>query len=129
MYLNSVTLIGNLTKDPEMKALPTGANVTTFGLATNRKYKNKDGQYVDEPEYHNIVVFGPQAESCNKYLAKGTQVLIQGRLKTRDWEKDGVKHYRTEIVAEDVTFGRKPEASKVPGTNVDYPEPEANIPF
>lgn len=108
MYINSATIVGNLTRDPELKTLESGQNICTFGLATNRVYTDKDGNRQEETEFHNIVVFGKQAENCAKYLVKGQQALVDGSLKTRSWENDGVKHYRTEIVAQTVQFGQKP---------------------
>ena len=132
MYnINTVMIEGNLTRDPELKALPSGSNVASMSIATNRKWKDKDGNLQEDVQYHNIVVFGKQAESCAKYLTKGSSALVVGRLETRSWEKDGVKQYRTEVVAEDVTFGSKPQASKVGNTSVDYPDDigEENIPF
>lgn len=133
MYnINTVTVEGNLTRDPEMKALPSGSNVTNMSIATNRRYKDRDDKLQEEVEYHNIVVFGKQAESVAKYLTKGSSALVHGRLQTRSWDKDGVKMYRTEIVANDVTFGAKPQESKIPNTSVDYPADEVkpeDIPF
>ena len=93
MYLNKSIIIGNLTRDPELKALPSGAQVTSFGLATNRNWKDKDGAKQEQVEFHNIVIFGKQAESSAKYLRKGSQVLVEGRLQTRSWEADGIKKY------------------------------------
>jgi len=112
---------GNLTRDPEMKALPSGQNVTTMSIATNYKRKDKEGNMQEEVEFHNIVVWGKQAESVNTYLKKGSSAYVEGRLQTRSWEKDDVKHYRTEINAERVQFGAKPQESKVAGTDVPYP--------
>lgn len=100
-------IYGNLTRDPEMKALPSGMNVTSFSLATNRRYKDRDGNYKDAVDYHNITVFGRQAETVNQYLRKGSGAYVEGRLQTQSWEKDGVKHYRTEVVADRVQFGPK----------------------
>jgi len=112
MYnLNKVMVDGNLTRDPEMKALPSGDNVTSFSVATNRVYNDRDGNKNEEVEYHNIVVFGKQAENVAKYLTKGSGAFIEGRLQTRSWDKDGVKMYRTEIVADRVQFGSKGEVS------------------
>jgi single-strand DNA-binding protein len=105
MYINKAMVYGNLTRDPEMKALPSGMNVTSFSLATNRRYKDRDGNYQDAVDYHNITVFGRQAETVSQYLKKGSGAFVEGRLQTRSWEKDGVKHYRTEIVADRVQFG------------------------
>ncbi len=107
MNLNKVFIIGNLTRDPELRSLPSGAAVVNFGIATNRVWKDQQGQKQEQVEFHNVVAFGRQAELINQYLKKGSMVLIEGRLQTRNWEKDGVKHYRTEIVAESVQFGPK----------------------
>lgn len=107
MYLNKVFIAGNLTRDPELRALPSGANVTTFGVATNRAWKDQNGEKKEATEFHNIVVFGRQADTCAQYLKKGQQVIVEGRLQTRSWEKDGHKQYRTEIVADRVQFGAK----------------------
>ena len=128
MYnINMAVVEGNLTRNPELKALPSGAQVASFSLATNRKWKDSDGALQEEVEYHNIVVFGKQADSVAKYLTKGSSALVQGRLQTRSWDKDGVKQYRTEIVAEDVTFGAKPQPQTIAGTNVPYPTGEQTI--
>lgn len=106
MYLNKVILVGNLTRDPELKSLPSGGKVTSFALATNRVWKDKNGQKQESADYHNIVVFGRQAETSAQYLTKGQQVMIEGRLQTRSWDgQDGKKNYRTEIVADRVQFG------------------------
>lgn len=106
MYLNKVFLYGNLTRDPELKALPTsGQQVASFGIATNRTFKGKDGQQQDQTEYHNIVAFGRTAEVMGQYLKKGRPVFIEGRIQTRSWDKDGVKQYRTEIVVDTFQFG------------------------
>lgn len=109
MYLNKVYLYGNLTRDPEMKSLPSGAKVTQFSLATNRVYKDQSGARQEQTEYHNIVVFGRQAETSAQYLKKGQGVMIEGRIQTRSWDDKttGEKKYRTEIVADAVQFGPK----------------------
>ena len=109
MYLNKVYLIGNLTRDPELKSLPTGNKVTQFSIATNRVYKLENGTKQESTEYHNIVVFGRQAETSAQYLKKGQSVLIEGRIQTRSWDDaaTSTKKYRTEIVAESVQFGNK----------------------
>ncbi len=107
MYLNKAFIAGNLTRDPELKALPMGSNVCSFSVATNRTWRDQNGEKKEATEYHNIVVFGKQADTCAQYLKKGQQVLVEGRLQTRSWEKDGAKQYRTEIVADRVQFGQK----------------------
>lgn len=109
MYLNKAFLFGNLTRDPEMKSLPNGNKVTSFSLATNRVYKDAQGGKQEQVEYHNIVVFGRQAETSAQYLKKGQGVMIEGRIQTRSWDDKttGEKKYRTEIVADAVQFGPK----------------------
>ena len=119
MYLNKAFIVGNLTRDPELRALPSGSQVASFSLATNRVWKDKDGAKQEATEYHNIVVFGRQAETSAQYLKKGSSVLIEGRLQTRSWESDGVKKYRTEIVADRVQFGEKPRTDSVKETAID----------
>jgi len=107
MYINQVTLIGNLTRDPEIKALPSGDKVASFGLATNRTWKNKEGQKQEEVEFHNCVVFGRSAETIAQYIKKGSQLLVEGRLKTSTWDDktSGKKVYKTEIIVERSQFG------------------------
>lgn len=107
MYLNKAMIYGNLTRDPELKALPSGMNVCSFSLATNRVYNDRDGNRQEAADYHNIVVFGKQSENCAKYLTKGSATYVEGRLQTRSWDKDGAKQYRTEVVADRVQFGPK----------------------
>lgn len=104
MYVNRAFVYGNLTRDPEMRSLPSGMAVATFSVATNRVWK-KDGQKQENTDYHNIVVFGRQAELVTQYLKKGSGVFVEGRMQTRSWEKDGEKKYKTEIVADRVQFG------------------------
>ena len=108
MYINKVMLFGNLTRDPEMRAMPSGGNVTSFSVATNRVYKKADGSRAEQTDYHNVVVFGRQAETSAQYLKKGSSVYIEGRLQTRSWDKEGVKQYRTEVIADRVQFGPRP---------------------
>jgi single-strand DNA-binding protein len=154
MYINKVMLFGNLTRDPELRALPSGGQVASFGLATNRVFKKADGTKQENTEFHNIVVFGRQAETSAQYLKKGSSVYVEGRIQTRSWDnKEGVKQYRTEIVAETVQFGPRPgggsagggsygggdaEVSHAPAQKspsedaIDYPQEDINpddIPF
>ena len=107
MYLNKAMIYGNLTRDPEMKALPSGMSVCSLSIATNRVYTDRDGKKQENTDYHNVVVFGKQAETTSKWLTKGSGVYVEGRLQTRSWDKDGQKQYRTEIVADRVQFGPK----------------------
>lgn len=112
MYLNKVYLIGNLTQDPEFKALPSGSSVTSFTLATNRTWMDKQGQKQETAEYHNIVAYGKQAETISQYLKKGALLMVEGRLQTRSWEaQDGQKKYKTEIIVDTFQFGPKGSGS------------------
>jgi single-strand DNA-binding protein len=146
MYLNKAMIFGNLTRDPEMKALPSGMQVCSLSLATNRVYNDRDGKRQEATDYHNVVVFGKQAENCAKFLTKGSSAYVEGRLQTRSWDKDGQKQYRTEVIADRVQFGPRggsaggnapaaaPTGAQSSGAPVlpDYPEEEINpedIPF
>jgi single-strand DNA-binding protein len=101
MSLNQVQIIGNITRDPELRQIPGGQSVASFSVATNFSWTDQSGQKQDKPEYHNVVAWRKLAEVCGQYLKKGSKVFIQGRIQTRDWEgEDGVKRYRTEIVAD-----------------------------
>lgn len=130
MYLNKVILIGNLTRDPELRSLPTGAKVCSFSIATNRYWTDRQtNQRKEDVEYHNITVFGYQADNCAKYLQKGQQVMLEGRLRTTSWDgNDGKKRYRTEIVAENVQFGQKRSGGGSQGGNNSESLPEINSP-
>ncbi len=106
MYINKALLYGNLTRDPEQRTLPSGAAVTSFSVATNRVWKDRDGNRQESTDYHNVVVFGKQAETVAQYLRKGSSAFVEGRIVTRSWDgTDGQKRYRTEIIAERVQFG------------------------
>ncbi|MFZ2555224.1 MAG: single-stranded DNA-binding protein [Minisyncoccia bacterium] len=146
MYLNKVLLYGNLTRDPELRALPSGMNVVNFSIATNRVFKDRDGKKQEQADFHNVVVFGRQADTVNQYLKKGSSVFIEGRMQTRSWEKEGQKMYRTEVVADRVQFGPRagggggsshpqPDEGDTGGgggTGIDYPKDDINpddIPF
>ena len=126
--MNKVFLLGNLGKDPELKYLPSGVAVCNFSIATTKSWKDTDGNVQEKTEWHNIVSFRKVAELCGEYLKKGSKVLVEGELQTRMWEKDGVKHYTTEVVLNEVTFldGGKKDSSpskdsveSVPVTAVD----------
>lgn len=140
MFLNKVMIYGNLTRDPELKSLPSGMQVASLSVATNRTFNDRDGKKQEQVEFHNVVVFGKQAESSSKWLSKGAGVFIEGRLQTRSWDKDGVKMYRTEIIADRVQFGPKsggastqaPAAKSTQSSMPEFPEEEINpedIPF
>lgn len=103
MNLNRATIIGNLTRDPEVRTTTTGQTVASFGVATNRSWTDASGQRQEKAEFHNIVAWGKLAEICGQYLNKGRKVYIEGRLQTREWEgQDGAKRNRTEIVTENM---------------------------
>lgn len=101
---NQAIILGNVTKDVELKSTPSGAQVASFSLATNRRWTNKDGQQQEETEFHNIVAWAKLAEICAQILFKGRKALVVGRLRTRQWEgQDGIKRYSTEIVADQMS--------------------------
>lgn len=101
MNLNRVMIIGNLTRDPEVRTTPTGKNVASFGVATSYSWTDATGQKQEKTEFHNIVAWGKLADICGQYLGKGRKVYVEGRLQTREWEgQDGHKRNRTEIMAE-----------------------------
>lgn len=152
MYFNKAIIIGNLTRDPETKALPSGSKLCSFSVATSRYFKDKAGAKQEDTQYHNVVVFGPQADVASQYLRKGSSVLIEGRMQTRSWDaQDGQKKYRTEIICETLQLGPRREGgapntggsftpSKAPTTpstapaleTIEYPDEEINpddIPF
>ncbi len=117
MYLNKALIIGNLTRDPELKALPSGIKVCSFSVATNRVWKDQNGAKQEAADYHNIVVFGRQAETVAQYMKKGSQVMVEGRMQTRSWDDatTGTKKYRTEVVADRVQFGSTGNAPRTGG--------------
>ena len=146
MYLNKVFLIGNLTRDPELKALPTGTKVASLSMATNRTWKDAQGAKKEAVEYHNIVAFARQAEVLAQYCHKGSSLYVEGRIQTRSWDAaDGTKKYRTEIVLESFQFGPKTGGGVAPSASpmndgeapqksapadldtVEYPEEEINL--
>lgn len=101
---NQVILMGNLTRDPEVRATPSGQSVTSFGLALNRSYKGQDGNWVEATDFVDITAWGPLGERVAQYVTKGRPVLVSGRLQSRSWEQDGQKRSKVEVVANDVTF-------------------------
>jgi single-strand DNA-binding protein len=155
MYLNKALIIGNLTRDPELKAIPSGIKVCSFSVATNRVWKDKNGARQESADYHNIVVFGRQAETVAQYMKKGSQVMVEGRMQTRSWDDaaTNTKKYRTEVIADRVQFGSTgttggakannssyDQSPKAPAQNqtdeqldtIEYPEEQINaedIPF
>ena len=151
MYLNKAILIGNLTRDPELRSLPSGVKVCSFSLATNRVWKDKNGARQESADYHNVVVFGRQAETVAQYMKKGSSILVEGRMQTRSWDDktSGEKKYRTEVIADRTQFGPKgasggngtgsnqnkgEQAKSAPSEveTIEYPEEDINpedIPF
>lgn len=116
MNLNKVFVLGNLTRDPETRSLPSGQPVVSFSIATNRFFTSSQGEKKTDVEFHNIVAFGKLADTISRYLKKGSMALIEGRLKTRNWQDSaGVKHYKTEIIAEGLQLGPKQS-----GTSSNY---------
>lgn len=117
--VNKVILIGNLGKDPEVRHLEGGTAVANFTLATSEAYKDKNGQRVEQTEWHNIVVWRALAEVAEKYLKKGSTIYLEGKIRTRSWEdKDKVKRYTTEIVADTFTMLGKKENSSNPTDDI-----------
>ena len=153
MYINKAILFGNLTRDPELRSLPSGMNVCNFSIATNRVYRDREGKKQEQTDFHNVVVFGRQADTVAQYLKKGSSVFIEGRIQTRSWDDktSGEKKYRTEVVADRVQFGPKPggggrsagsgqgggresdvEPIEAGGSGIEYPKDDINpddIPF
>lgn len=119
MDLNRATILGRLTRDPEMKSLTSGKTVTSFSLATSRVWTDANGAKQKQSEYHNIVMWGKLAETAGQYLKKASRLYVEGRIQTRDWAgKDGVKRYRTEIVADNMIMldGKSTSAGEGAGT-------------
>ncbi len=113
MNLNKAFILGNLTRNPEAKSLPSGNMVVNFGVATNRFYTDKTGTKKQEAEFHNVVAFGKMADICSRYLTKGSMVLVEGRLQTRSWQdQTGNKRYKTEIVANNIQLAPKSMTGK-----------------
>lgn len=123
MNINKAIIVGRITRDPELKSLPSGGSVASFSVATNHTFV-KDGNKSESVEFHNIVVFGKQAESSAQYLSKGQMVAIEGRIQTRSWDSDGGKKYRTEIVADRVQFGPRSGEGDAPAQST-YQRPAA----
>lgn len=106
MNFNKAIIVGNVIRDPEVRTTPSGQNVASISVATNRVWNTNSGEKQEKTEFHNIVAWGRLAEICGQYLTKGQLVLFEGRLETRTWEgQDGVKKYKTEIIAENMQMG------------------------
>jgi single-strand DNA-binding protein len=129
--INKVILVGNLGKDPEVRHLDNGVAVANFSLATTENYKNKEGERVSQTEWHNIVLWRGLAEVAEKYLKKGANVYIEGKIKTRKWEdKEGVTRYNTEILGDNMTMlgGKSPSENK-PEQTSQSEDPKDDLPF
>lgn len=117
MNLNKAFILGNLTRDPELRQTPTGQNVANFGIATNRMWTDTSGNKQTQTEFHNVVLWGRLAEIASQYLSKGRLVFIEGRISTRSWQdQQGQKKYRTEIVAENMQLGPRPQTPEASAT-------------
>lgn len=142
MYINKAIVMGNLTRDPELKAIPAGTKVASFSLATNRTWKDQNGAKREQVEYHNVVAFGKPAEIIAQYAKKGSSLYVEGRLQTRSWDdQSGQKKYRTEILLENFQFGPKTgslgttsssaesnSAEKGPDMDtIEYPDDDINV--
>ncbi|MDO8436372.1 MAG: single-stranded DNA-binding protein [bacterium] len=129
MNLNKVILAGHLTRDPQTRALPSGQTVASFGMATDRFYTDKSGQKQQQTEFHNVVAFGKLAETMSQYLTKGSLVLIEGRLQTRNWQDaSGNKRNRTEIVTERMQLGPRTAGRQNQGPSEPrQPEPKQDV--
>lgn len=112
MDLNRATILGRLTRDPEVRSTPSGQSVANLGVATSRVWTDNNGVRQEKPEYHNVVLWGKLADIAGQYLSKGRRVYLEGRLETRDWTgQDGVKRYRTEIIADNLIMLDGPRGS------------------
>ncbi len=127
MDLNRAMIIGNVTRDPEVRTTPTGQTVCSFGIATNQQWNDAQGQKQQRTEFHNVVAWGKLAEICGQYLGKGRKTYIEGRLQTREWEApDGQKRSRTEIVADNmIMLDRKEPGASAPAQAVATAMPPA----
>lgn len=135
MSVNKVILVGRLGRDPELRYTQKGTAIATWSMATEHRYKGADGEYVAQTQWHNVKVFGKQGENCDRYLEKGRQVYVEGRIETREYEtSDGVKKWWTEVIASTVRFlGSREDAARPPGAAMPQEaQPvydDASIPF
>ncbi|MCJ7668823.1 MAG: single-stranded DNA-binding protein [Anaerolineae bacterium] len=120
--LNKVMIIGNLGSDPEMRYTPTGRPVTSFSVATSRNWVTSEGEQREATEWFRVVAWENLAEICNRYLRKGSRVYVEGRLQTRSWENQGQRHYRTEVVANEMVLldSREPRLAEEKGVEEEY---------
>ena len=126
--VNKVILVGNLGRDPELRSTPSGQQVASFSLATNRKWKDREGNRQEQTEWHNIVCWGRQAEIAGQYLTKGRQIFVEGRIQTQSWEdrQSGEKKYRTEIVCDN--FQMLGQRGDQPGAGGYQPQDQSSPP-
>ena len=133
--INHVTLLGNLGKAPEVKYTPKGTPVARLSLATNQRFKDKDGQWQDRAEWHNLILWSGLAELAGRYLNKGSKIAVEGELRTRSWESEGTRHYMTEIICSDlVMLDSKPHQQQAqekaePAAPTTGPITDEDIPF
>jgi len=117
MNVNKVLLVGRLTRDPEIRTTPTGQTVASLSMATNRFWKDKNGQRQDQTEFHNVILWGRLGEIAGQYLTKGQECYIEGRIQTRKYtDKNNIERYRTEVIAENMQLGSRPQGSSAPRT-------------
>ncbi len=127
--LNKVMLIGNLGRDPELRSTASGTHVATFGIATNRRFKGQDGEWQDDTQWHNIVVWGNQAEFITNYAKKGSKIFVEGRLQHRSWEdQNGQKRYTTEVVSENIFLLDPPPEGAARGEAIPPPPEPSDEP-
>ena len=135
MNFNKAFVLGNVTRDPELRTTPSGQSVCSFGVATNRVWKDQAGQQQRATEFHNVVAWGRLAEICNQYLKKGSLVFIEGRIQTRSWQdQNGQKKFRTEIVTERMQLGPRGSRAEAPSPaepagQPEPPEPVETVPY
>ena len=121
--------MGNLTRDPELRQIPSGQNVCSFSLALNRSYKGSDGEWQEAVDYVDVVAWGPLGERVAQYVTKGRPVLVSGRLQSRQWEQDGQKRNKLEVIAQDVTFlGGRNDGGEGSGSYESSSEPKSSGP-
>ena len=127
--VNQATILGNLTRDPELRYTPSGSAVCNFGVATSRSWTTSEGAKQEKAEFHNVVAWKKLAEICSQYLIKGQKVYIQGRLQTRTWEgKDGVRRSKTDIVADQMVMLQRPRGAPAPTGGRVGPAPRPPVP-
>lgn len=122
--INQVVMMGNLTRDPELRSTPNGQSVCSFSLALNRSYKDSSGNWQESTDFIDVVAWGSLAERVSQYLSKGRRALVTGRLQQRSWEQDGQKRSKIEVIANDVTFMDGLSSGSQPGSSQEYYDSE-----